>query len=80
MLANSSFTLEAYVTHNDAEQTWSPIFGSSDLTGKANQEFFVGKNRGNGALNVNFPGLGEFTATVPGDDLTDGRVRHIALG
>jgi hypothetical protein len=78
-LANSSFTLEAYVTHNDAKQTWSPIFGSSDVTGKAAQNFFVGKNRGNGTINVNLPGLGEFIATVPNDDLTDGRVHHIAV-
>jgi hypothetical protein len=79
MLANSSFTLEAYVTHNDAKQNWSPIFGTSDVSGKAAQGFFVGKSRGNGTLNINFAGLGEFTATVPGDDLTDGRVHRIAV-
>jgi hypothetical protein len=77
-LANSSFTLEAYVTHNDASQTWSPIFGASDTSGNEAQIFFVGKNQGNGALNINFGGLGAFTANVPGT-LTDGRVHHIAV-
>lgn len=33
---------------------------------------------GNSALNVNFGGLGAFTANVPGK-LTDGRVHHIAV-
>ena len=77
-LANSSFTIEAYVTHNDANQTWSPIFGVSDTSGKEAQIFFVGKNQGNGALNVNFGGLGAFTANVPGN-LTDGRLHHVAV-
>src|SRR5580704_3812642 len=77
-LANSSFTIEAYVTHNDANQTWSPIFGASDTSGNEAQIFFVGKNQGNGALNVNFGGLGAFTANVPGS-LTDGRVHHVAV-
>ena len=76
-LANSSFTLEAYVTHNDPNQTWSPIFGNSDTSGTEPQIFFVGKNQGNGALNVNLGGLGGFTANVP--TLTDGRVHHIAV-
>jgi len=75
-LANSSFTLEAYVTHNDANQTWSPIFGDS-ATADGPQIFFVGKNNGNGAMNVNLSGLGGFTVNVP--DLTDGRVHHIAV-
>jgi hypothetical protein len=77
-LTNSSFTLEAYVTANDANQTWSPIFGVSDTSGNEAQIFFVGKNQGNGALNVNFGGLGAFTANVPGS-LTDGRVHHVAV-
>jgi hypothetical protein len=77
-LVDSSFTLEAVVTHNDANQTWSPIFGSSQAAGTVDQIFFFGKNIGNGALNVNFGGLGGFTATIPGN-LTDGRSHHVAV-
>jgi hypothetical protein len=77
-LVDSSFTLEAVVTHNDANQIWSPIFGSSQAAGTADQIFFFGKNIGNGALNVNFGGLGGFTATVP-DNLSDGRSHHVAV-
>jgi len=77
-LVDSSFTLEAVVTHNDAGQTWSPIFGASTTTASADQIFYFGKQAGNGALNVNLGGLANFSASVPGS-LTDGRPHHVAV-
>src|SRR3981081_1411074 len=56
-LVDSSFTLEAVVTHNDAGQTWSPIFGASTTTASADQIFFLGKQAGTGALKMTLGGL-----------------------
>lgn len=86
MLGNGSFTLEAVVTHADAKDNWSPLFGSGAPKFNAPGVVQFGKARSGhytspaSALHWNLQGLNTpITASTRPTALCDGRFHHIAL-
>jgi hypothetical protein len=81
-LSGKSFTVEALVSHNFAQQNWSPVFGQSDPA-CCPQIFFFGRTDNAGSISTTSPlhwnlaGLGSNnSAPVP---IADGQQHHMAL-